>query len=45
MIVLTYVDDCIILGPLMVDIDAFVQSMENGSEKFVLTDERDKKNS
>ena len=40
-IVLTYVDDCIIVGPSMVDIDASVQSMKNRSEKFVLTNEGD----
>ena len=45
MIVLTYVDDCIIVGPSMVDIDAFVQSTKNGFEKFLLTDKRDIKNS
>ena len=41
MIIFTYVDDCIIVGPSMVDINAFVQSMKNGPEKFVLTDEED----
>ena len=41
MIVLTYVGDCIIVGPSMVDIDAFVQSMKNGPERFVLTEEGD----
>ena len=41
MIVITYVDDCIIVGPSMVDIDYFVQSMKNGPEKFVLIDEGD----
>ena len=39
MIVLTYVDDCIIVVPYKVDIDAFIQSMKNRPEKFVLTDE------
>ena len=29
MMVLTYVDDCIIVGSFMVNIDAFVHSMEN----------------
>ena len=38
MIVLTYVDDCIIVGHSMVDINAFFQSMNNGPEKFILTD-------
>ena len=41
MIVLTYVDDCIIVGKSMKDIDAFVNSMKNGKENFVLTDEGD----
>ena len=41
MIVLAYVDGFIIVGPSMVGIDAFVQSMKNGPEKFVLTDEGD----
>ena len=41
MIVLTYVDDCIIVGPSMKDIDYFVASMKYGSENFVLTDEGD----
>ena len=41
MIVLTYVDDCIIVGPSMTDIDYFVTSMKYGSENFVLTDEGD----
>ena len=39
MIVLTYVDDCIIVGNSMKDIDAFVKSMQNGPEGFILTDE------
>ena len=38
MIVLTFVDDSIIVGPSMVDIDAFIQSMKNGPNKFVWTD-------
>ena len=41
MIVLTYVDDCIIVGPSMDNIDSFVKSMKNGPEKFILTDEGD----
>ena len=41
MIVLTYVDDCIIVGESMTDIDAFVKSMQNGPENFILTDEGD----
>ena len=41
MIILKYIDDCIIVGPSMSNIDAFVASMKSGSEKFVLTDEGD----
>ena len=41
MIVLTYVYDCIIVVPSMVDINAFVQSMKNIPEKFVFIDEGD----
>ena len=41
MIVLTYVDDCIIVGNDMKQIDAFVKSMQNGPENFILTDEGD----
>ena len=37
MIVLTYVDDCIIVGNKMRDIDNFVKSMQNGKENFILT--------
>ena len=41
MINLTYVDDCIIVGPSMENIDRFVDSMKNGDENSVLTDEGD----
>ena len=41
MIVLTYVDDCIIVGNNMRNIDNFVRSMQNGKENFILTDEDD----
>ena len=41
MIVLIYVDELIILGPSMVDTDAFVQSMKNGPDKFALIDDGD----
>ena len=41
MIVLTYVDDCIIVGDSMNEIDAFVKSMMDGPENFILTDEGD----
>jgi hypothetical protein len=39
MMILVYVDDCIIVGKDMIDIDQFVLSMQNGPENFVLTDE------
>eukprot|EP00956_Cyclotella_meneghiniana_P027333 scaffold61022_cov39-Cyclotella_meneghiniana.AAC.2 len=39
MIVLTYVDDSIIVGNNMRNIDNFVRSMQNGKENFILTDE------
>ncbi len=38
-IVLTYVDDCIIVGDSMDRIDTLIQSLHGGSEKFVLQDE------
>ena len=41
MIILTYVDDCIIVGPSMEDINCCVDSMKNKDENFVLTDEGD----
>ena len=41
MIVLIYVDNCIIVGPPIVDIGAFVKSMEVGPEKSALTDKGD----
>ena len=41
MIILTYVDDCIIIGPAIKEIDAFVTSMKEGNENFVLTDKGD----
>ena len=39
MLIITYVDDCIIVGNSMLDINTFVESMKNGSEGFILTDE------
>jgi hypothetical protein len=39
MVVLVYVDDCIIVGDDMTKIDQFVASMQTGSENFILTDE------
>ena len=41
MIILTYVDDCIIVSTEMKKIDDFVKSMQNGPENFDLTDEGD----
>ena len=41
MLIITYVDDCIIVGNSMLDINTFVESMKNGSEGFILTDEGD----
>ena len=41
MIILTYVGDCIIVGPSMDRIDSFVESMKTGKDNFVLTDEGD----
>ena len=41
MIILTYVENCIIVGPSMDRIDSFVESMKTGKENFVLTDEGD----
>ena len=39
MIILTYVDYCIIFGPSMSKIDGTIQSLKDGNEIFVLTDE------
>jgi len=41
MILLTYVDDCIIFSPSMELIDRLVQSMHDGPENFKFTDEGD----
>ena len=41
MMILTYVDDCIIDGRSMKDIDSFIYSMQHGSENFILTDKED----
>ena len=41
MIILTYLDDCIIVGPSMDRIDSFVKSTKTGKDNFVLTDEGD----
>ena len=39
MAILTYVDDCIIVGKSMQAINALVHSLQNCEEDFVLTDE------
>ena len=41
MIILTYIDHCIIVGPSMENINRFVDSMNNGDKNFVLTNEGD----
>ena len=40
-VILVYVDDCIIISPEMKVIDAFVESMQTGSENFIVTDDGD----
>jgi len=39
MVLLTYVDDCIIIGPSRNSIDRLISSMQSGPENFKLTDE------
>jgi hypothetical protein len=39
MVALTYVDDCIIVGTSMKSVDAFIYSMQQEEENFILTDE------
>ncbi len=41
MIIITYVDDCIIVCNSMKDINTFVASMKDSPEEYVLTDEGD----
>ena len=41
MIILSYVDDCIIVGPSMENINRFVDLTKNRDENFVLTNEGD----
>jgi hypothetical protein len=41
MIIITYVDDCIIVSHSMKDINTFVKSMKHGNKGYVLTDEGD----
>ena len=38
---LTYVDDCIIVGQSMKEIDELITSLQEGEEQFILTDEGD----
>jgi len=39
--VLTYIDDCVNTGPAMEEIDEFIESLKNGPENLLLTDEGD----
>jgi hypothetical protein len=41
MIIITYVDDCIIVSNSMKDINTFIKSMKDGPKGYVLTDEGD----
>ena len=41
MIIITYVDNCIIVCPSMGCIDSFVELMKTGKKNFVMTDEGD----
>jgi hypothetical protein len=41
MIIITYVDDCIIVRNSMNDTNTFVKSMKDGPKGYVLTDEGD----
>ena len=41
MIILTYVDDCIIVSTEMKKINDFMKSMQNGPENFALTDDKE----
>jgi hypothetical protein len=41
MIIITYVDDCIIVSNSMKDINTFNKSMKDGPKEYVLTDEGD----
>jgi hypothetical protein len=38
-IILTYVDDCIILGKNMADVDSVISSLHEGTENFQLVDQ------
>ena len=39
MIILVYVDDCILVSPSSAVIKAFIESLANGPEEFAFTDE------
>jgi hypothetical protein len=39
MMIITYVDDCIIISDSIKDVNTFVKSMKDGPEGYVLTDE------
>jgi hypothetical protein len=41
LIIITYVDDCIIVSNSMKDFNTFVTSMKDGPEEYLLTDEGD----
>jgi hypothetical protein len=41
MIIIAYIDDCIIVSNSMKDINTFVKSMRDGPKGYVLTDEGD----
>jgi hypothetical protein len=41
MVLLTYVDDCIIISPSKESINHLILSMQSGPENFKLTDEGD----
>jgi hypothetical protein len=41
MIIITYLDDCIIISDSMEDINTFIKSMKDSPEGYVLTDEGD----
>jgi hypothetical protein len=41
MIIITYIDDCIIIRDSMKDINTFVKTMKDGPKGYVLTDEGD----
>lgn len=44
MIILVYVDDCVLIEKTPGSVDKFIKSMEAGEEKFIFTDDGDLKN-